>query len=888
MLLTAVFKCLFKHSSKTKLFFFHTDISSSLTVSSEEGRSEGYSSSLQLPDREKTLEFVSEKTVYSSQSEQKMEEAGSAPVFLRQVSDVEVWQGDVARLSVTVTGSPTPKIQWFFNGMKLTPSTDCKLVFAGNDHSLILPYAGMQDEGKYMCKASNVHGEATCSAHLHVQQRTQGAPCFARVPDSVQCAPGFTAVFEYTVAGEPCPDVEWFKGNDKLFLDARCFVAHHPDGSGSLMVQDCNVEDTGLYVCRAVNSLGEAACSAELLVLPEEHAVCKQSPALQHSVVTEDQNLTSYEEVSELPTAERALSLEAMREPQALIQLQISQMEHMLPKEDILPSLPPACLAVQGVEEMLTQAATTQENSKLLAEIVQTLPGGPQSVAPEVTNETPLPGCLGTVAAQMLLPKEQIIPEEAEQTAALKIEVSQALQQVSSTTESCVMYGDHFQVTEGFQSTQGELKAELRFPSELACTGGHAVPLENISALEAAEEDFAARIHEGQAMRFPLLLEENQSLEEEHVISLASPLKQYPNIGRQSREILYASQLQASQVFTKESQLTYQFPKSCNLDIKSQIRDALKAAVVSEQNLLFSEWLADKESIEIQTLKITKEHKYTLCTYVVTTGGLNPIEIPVSLAEVNIETADQKKVLKEAFYSLIYEEKHLLTDEKPKALTSLSHPLNSGKSIGENSELEPQKAERTTEAEIPLEQPLFAEVVSTLMEHGQIKDVGAVAATADIAPAGVPVEKPTEILKRKEKREEIYEEEGREGLETKGVNLEDELGKENYPIIHRKLVNTVVEEGESVTLVSVITNVREVNWYFDDKLVSSGNKFKCLQDQDTYQLVISQVCGEIHQGEYTCEALNQGGKRATTAKLTVVKRGWIMGIKDHLSNTQLC
>lgn len=96
-----------------------------------------------------------------------------------------------------------------------------------------------------------------------------------------------------------------------------------------------------------------------------------------------------------------------------------------------------------------------------------------------------------------------------------------------------------------------------------------------------------------------------------------------------------------------------------------------------------------------------------------------------------------------------------------------------------------------------------------------------------------------------------------------------------------------MEEGESVSLVSVITNVREVNWYFEGKLVSSGDKFKCFQDQDTYTLVISEACSDTHQGEYTCEALNQGGKRATAAKLTVVKRGWIMGIKYGLSNTLL-
>uniref|UniRef100_A0A8C8ACC2 Ig-like domain-containing protein n=1 Tax=Otus sunia TaxID=257818 RepID=A0A8C8ACC2_9STRI len=156
---------------------------------------------------------------------------------------------------------------------------------------LILPYAGVQDEGEYRCVASNVHGETTCSAHLHVRQRIPGVPCFTREPDSVRCAPGFTAVFEYTVAGEPCPDVQWFKGTEQLFSDARRSVAHHPDGLGSLTVWECMEEDTGLYTCRAVSALGEATCSAELLVLPEEHAVCRQSPALQHSAVAEDQTV---------------------------------------------------------------------------------------------------------------------------------------------------------------------------------------------------------------------------------------------------------------------------------------------------------------------------------------------------------------------------------------------------------------------------------------------------------------------------------------------------------------------------------------------------------------------------------------------------------------------
>lgn len=148
------------------------------------------------------------------------------------------------------------------------------------------------------------------------------------------------------------------------------------------------------------------------------------------------------------------------------------------------------------------------------------------------------------------------------------------------------------------------------------------------------------------------------------------------------------------------------------------------------------------------------------------------------------------------------------------------------------------------EAEKTLERPLSAQVINTVTEHGQIKDVDAAVATADVVSADLLTETPTEILKRKEKREEKCEEEGREGLETRAGKQEDELGNESYPIIHSKLVDTVVEEEESVRL-SVITNVREVNWYFDGKLVSSGSKFRCLQDQDMYTLVISKVCREV-------------------------------------------
>lgn len=131
--------------------------------------------------------------------------------------------------------------------MKVTLSMNCKLVFAGNDHSLILPYVSVQDEGEYTCMASNVHGETTCSAYLYMRQQIPGFSWFARKSESARCAPGFTAAFEYTMTRDACPSVQWFKGNEQLFPDTCHSVVQHPDGSGSLTVWECMEEDTGLY-----------------------------------------------------------------------------------------------------------------------------------------------------------------------------------------------------------------------------------------------------------------------------------------------------------------------------------------------------------------------------------------------------------------------------------------------------------------------------------------------------------------------------------------------------------------------------------------------------------------------------------------------------------------
>uniref|UniRef100_A0A672U603 Ig-like domain-containing protein n=1 Tax=Strigops habroptila TaxID=2489341 RepID=A0A672U603_STRHB len=159
---------------------------------------------------------------------------------------------DLNQLSVTVTGSPTPKVQWFFNSTKLTSSTDCKVVFAGNNHSLILPYAGAQDEGEYTCVASNVHGETTCSARLHVQP-----PSFVKKVDpSYLLTPGDSARLQCKIKGSPEIQVTWFK-NNKEICESNTHRMSFVNSVAVLDILEMKVDDSGSYSCEAVNEVGK-------------------------------------------------------------------------------------------------------------------------------------------------------------------------------------------------------------------------------------------------------------------------------------------------------------------------------------------------------------------------------------------------------------------------------------------------------------------------------------------------------------------------------------------------------------------------------------------------------------------------------------------------------
>lgn len=92
-----------------------------------------------------------------------------------------------------------------------------------------------------------------------------GAPRFLTRPKAFQLSVGRDASLSSTIVGNPVPVVTWEK--DKLILSAGGRFKTVEDGSVyRLTIYDLTLEDSGQYMCRAKNNVGEAYAAVTLKV----------------------------------------------------------------------------------------------------------------------------------------------------------------------------------------------------------------------------------------------------------------------------------------------------------------------------------------------------------------------------------------------------------------------------------------------------------------------------------------------------------------------------------------------------------------------------------------------------------------------------------------------
>jgi hypothetical protein len=130
----------------------------------------------------------------------------------------------------------------------------------GLNNILMLDNANMKDAGVYNVVATNRIGKVSCKTELVVLVE----PRFIRKIVDTQVIEKKVTKLEVEVVAVPKPQIIWYKNGEEIQCDDRIQTHDAKGGVYQLIIKNSHNDDTGVYVCKVVNEVGQAECSARL------------------------------------------------------------------------------------------------------------------------------------------------------------------------------------------------------------------------------------------------------------------------------------------------------------------------------------------------------------------------------------------------------------------------------------------------------------------------------------------------------------------------------------------------------------------------------------------------------------------------------------------------
>uniref|UniRef100_A0AAY4DMF9 Neural cell adhesion molecule L1-like protein n=1 Tax=Denticeps clupeoides TaxID=299321 RepID=A0AAY4DMF9_9TELE len=160
-------------------------------------------------------------------------------------------KGEDLLLECIAEGFPTPNIEWVKVGDKLPD----RALLENHGKLLTIPEVQDTDDGKYMCKAKNPHGETTHYFHVTVEE----PPRWEFEPESQLSMIGTDVLIKCAVTGNPKPTVSW-KVNDVPASNRRVF-------DDKIVLRSATSSDSAVYQCEASNRHGTILANANIMIM---------------------------------------------------------------------------------------------------------------------------------------------------------------------------------------------------------------------------------------------------------------------------------------------------------------------------------------------------------------------------------------------------------------------------------------------------------------------------------------------------------------------------------------------------------------------------------------------------------------------------------------------
>ncbi|CAI6344104.1 unnamed protein product [Macrosiphum euphorbiae] len=194
----------------------------------------------------------------------------SIPLLLKEQT---VLEGKSVHLKCIIVGQPEPEVIWYRDGRPVKESKDIQLLFQGDQCSLVIKEAFIEDAGEYKVVAINSAGEASSTCVLSVEPKSAPdideivvSPKFTKLLSDVLVREGDSITLECNADGCPKPDFKWIRNTVEIKPDQRITLSSDEDGTATLHIHNALPVDKGQYTVRAVNKAGEAKCFSHVIV----------------------------------------------------------------------------------------------------------------------------------------------------------------------------------------------------------------------------------------------------------------------------------------------------------------------------------------------------------------------------------------------------------------------------------------------------------------------------------------------------------------------------------------------------------------------------------------------------------------------------------------------